>query len=331
MRRSERISLWMLLGLVGACAGDLATQDVGLAAAAQSGAAGAAADSGRCADGFPRGVASGGAAELVVRMTPSPEGVAVCPGGDVFVARDPSGEIWRVDVDAREQQLWARIGDRRPAGITCDETGRLFVATFATASGKQASLGPVMIAGKDSAPLELPQPTAAKPIAGLNGIVAAPGVGVYASDTNNGNILLFEETSAGVWSAREVAKDVALANGLAYAPRARTLYANASGSWQLLKFEVGADGALSERADVPVPFMWFMDGVAVDEQDELYVADWLGGNVLKVSSGKSVLRVSNPASLAFRGGTLLATDYRLGDAQAEGGLYAQALGVCGAD
>lgn len=265
-------------------------------------------------------------------MTPSPEGVTVCPNGDVFVARDPSGEVWRVQLDAQnKQELWATLGDRRPAGITCDERGRLFVATFATKSGKEASLAPVLITDKGSAPIELPQPKDAAKIAGLNGIVAAPGVGIYASDTNNSNIILVQELAEGVFETRVVATDISFANGLAYAASTRKLYANASGAWQLLQFTVNTDGALSERRPVNVPFLFFMDGVAVDERGDLYVADWLGGSVVRASTGRAVMHLANPASLAFRGGSLLATDYKLGDAQAEGGLYAQDLGVCGAN
>ena len=328
MRRSGWLGLWSVLAVSGACA----QQD---APAAISGSlysvdAGSAAEGGSelCPDGFPRGEPAL-RPRKIASMTPSPEGVTVCPNGDVFVARDPSGEVWRVGLDG-QQALWASLGDRRPAGISCDERGRLFVATFTTKSGRQASLGPVMISGQGSPALELPQPTAAEPLSGLNGIVAVPGIGVYASDTSNNNIVLWRESPDGTFSARVVASDIALANGLAYAPSTRALYVNASGSWQLLQYTVGEDGALSGRRDLPVPFMLFMDGVAVDEKGDLYVADWLGGSVMRVSTRRSVLRIANPASLAFRGGTLFVTDYKLGDAQAEGALHAIDLGVCGA-
>jgi hypothetical protein len=297
--------------------------------------AGPAADSGTntdtnfCPDGHPRGTAqTTNRARTIASTTPSPEGVTVCPNGETFLALDPSGEIWHVPLTASPER-WATLGDRRPAGITCDDRNRLFVATFSSKSGKAISLGPVLITSKDAEPIELPQPQGAPPIAGLNGIVAADGVGVYMSDTNNSNILLAQETDEGVFETREVARDVTLANGLAYAPSTRKLYANASGAWQLLQFDVAADGALGQRKSIDVPFMFFMDGVAVDELGELYVADWLGGNVIRIGTGRSVARVANPASLAFRGGTLLITDYKLGDAQQEGGLYAVDLGVCG--
>jgi len=326
MRRARWLGFWTALAVAGACA----EQDEAAAISGNIYSVGAA-DGGvdeLCLDGFARGKA-GETSRKIASMTPSPEGVTVCPDGDVFVARDPSGEVWRVGLDG-QQELWSALGDRRPAGITCDDRGRLFVATFATKSGQSASLGPVMVAARGASPLELPQPTAAKPISGLNGIVAVPGVGVYATDTSNNNIVLWRETADGVFMARVVATDVALANGLAYAPSTRALYVNASGSWQLLQFTIGTEGALSGRRDVPVPFMFFMDGVAVDEKGDLYVADWLGGSVTRVSTRRSVLRVANPASLAFRGGSLLVTDYKLGDDRAQGALYAIDLGVCGA-
>ena len=328
MRRSRWVGLLTVVSLSCACAQP--DEAAAVSGSLYSVDGGAAADGGDdvCPDGFARGEAAP-RPRKIASMTPSPEGVTVCPNGDVFVARDPSGEVWRVQLDG-QQEMWASLGDRRPAGITCDERGRLFVATFSTKSGREASLGPVMISGQGADPLELPQPAAAKPISGLNGIAAVPGVGVYASDTSNNNIVLWKEAAENIFAASVVASDVALANGLAYAPGKRALYVNASGAWQLLQFTVGEDGMLTERRDVPVPFMLFMDGVAVDEKGDLYVADWLGGSVTRVSTRRSVLRIPNPASLAFRGGTLLVTDYKLGDAQAEGALHAIELGVCGA-
>lgn len=283
-----------------------------------------------CSDGFPRGAAVSGARKLAL-LTPSPEGVTVCPDGSVFVARDGSGEVWRVPLNGAPAELWAKLGDRRPAGISCDELGRLFVAIFSTLSGDAGSLGPVLITGRDAAPIELPQPGTGPAISGLNGIVAVPQIGVYTSDSSNNRLLLTQETAAGSFSTRVVASDVPLANGLAFDPKARALYAVASGAGQLLKLRVGSDGELSERSRVGVSgAVLFMDGVAIDENGVAYVADWLGGSVVRVTTGATVARVTNPASLAFRGGTLLITDYKLNAPQSEGGLYAVDLAVCGA-
>jgi hypothetical protein len=74
----------------------------------------------------------------------------------------------------------------------------------------------------------------------------------------------------------------------------------------------------------------FLDGIAVDENGGLYVANYTGGTILKLPDAVEVARTTNPASLAFRGTTLLFTDYRLTDPSAEGGLHAIDLGICGA-
>lgn len=282
-----------------------------------------------CPDGFPRG-ASGGGARRIAELTPSPEGVAVCPDGEVYVARDLSGELWHVPMDGRAPSLWAALGDRRPAGLTCDEHGRLFVATFSSKSGEEISLGAVLITGRDATPIELPQPSSGPDNAGLNGIVAVPGVGVYASDTTNNSIILMQEDVDGTFHTRTVATDVSGANGLAYHAEQRMLYANASLASQLLSFRVGVDGALGAPERVSVSgLLLFMDGVAVDEEGVAYVADWLGGSVVNAKTGDRVATIASPASLAFRGGTLLVTDYKLTDPTTPGGLYAVELGVCG--
>lgn len=300
------------------------------AAAADGGGVEATRCDGCCRDGLPRGVAHGGARRIAA-LRPSPEGVSVCPGGEVFVARDQSGEVWRVPMDGSAPELWAKLGDRRPAGIACDEQGRLFVATFATISGDDASLGALLITAKEAAPIELPQPSDGPAISGLNGIVAVPGVGVYATDSANGSILLMQESAAGGFETRTVAKGLSTGNGLAYDADSRALYAVSSGSWELFRYTVAEDGALSDRVPVTVAAaVWFMDGVAVGEGGAIYVADWLGGSVLHAQSGKAVAGVTNPASMAFRGGTLLVTDYKLLEPDAEGGLYAIDLGMCGA-
>jgi sugar lactone lactonase YvrE len=296
-----------------------------------------------CPDGFPRGTA-GASLRKLASLTPSPEGVAVCPDGNVFVALDGSGELWRIPLDGTAPERWARLGDRRPAGLTCDDQGRLFVAIFSTLSGASGPISAVLVTVRDADPIALPQPDDGSRIGGLNGIVAVQGVGVYASDTNANTIVLMRESPAGTFTTQIVARDVTLANGLAYDAANRTLYAVASGAGQVLAFSVAADGALGQRKSVPVnALILFIDGVAVDEQGSVYVADYLGGGVIRAKDGKRVAPaaiggsdgrgddagLANPASFAFRGGALLITDYHVMAPEQPGGLYAIDLGVCG--
>jgi sugar lactone lactonase YvrE len=256
----------------------------------------------------------------------------------VFVALDGSGELWRIPLDGAQPERWAKLGDRRPAGLTCDARGRLFVAIFSTLSGKSAPVSAVMVTGRDTEPVALPQPDDGSVIGGLNGIVAVDGVGVYASDANANTILLMREPAPGTFATQIVARDVTLANGLAYDAAKRTLYAVASGAGQVLSYAVATDGALGGRKQVSVSaLILFMDGVAVDEHGTIYVADYLGGGVIRAKDGVRVAPaarggsagLTNPASFAFRGGTLLITDYHVMAPEQAGGLYAIDLGVCG--
>ncbi|MET0387025.1 MAG: SMP-30/gluconolactonase/LRE family protein, partial [Polyangiales bacterium] len=302
----------------------------GVGGAAQGGAgAPAPACPDCCSDSFERGTANPAVRKLA-NFTPSPEGVAVCPNGEVFVALDGSGELWHVPLSAAPPEKWASLGDRRPAGLTCDEQGRLFVAIFSTLSGATAPLSVLMVSERDATPVALPASEDGTAVTGLNGIVAVPGIGVYASDTSGNLIFLTQESAPGTFTTRVVARDVALANGLAYDPAGPTLYAVASGAG-LYTYPIAADGSLGTRETVSVArAILFTDGVAVDETGEAYVADYLGGAVVRASDGDRVARLTNPASLAFRGGTLLVSDYRVMAPEAEGGLYAVDLGVCGA-
>jgi sugar lactone lactonase YvrE len=101
----------------------------------------------------------------------------------------------------------------------------VFVAIYAVRGEgrpKLPTLALVTSAGEE--PVLLPAPAGAAALSGLNGVVAVRGVGVYASDTGSQRIVLWREDPSGVFSAQVVADDVPMPNGLAYAPRTRTLY-----------------------------------------------------------------------------------------------------------
>jgi sugar lactone lactonase YvrE len=284
-----------------------------------------------CSDGFPRGTANS-ETRLVAHFTPSPEGVSVCPDGDLVVALDGNGELWRIPAAFGEPVRWGSVGDRQPAGVSCDERGRVFVAIYAVRGEglpKLPTLALVTSAGVE--PVLLPAPAGAAALSGLNGVVAVRGVGVYASDTGSQRIVLWREDPSGVFSAKVVADDVPMPNGLAYAPRTRTLYVATSLDQRVLSFAVAADGTLGPEAEAlrGPDLLGFFDGVAVDGMDQLYAASFLSGRVLRGPTAQPVATVPSPASLAFRGGTLFITDYKFGAPESEGGLYAVDLGVCG--
>jgi sugar lactone lactonase YvrE len=284
---------------------------------------------GCCRDGFSRGTAASGA-RLIAPFTPSPEGVAVCPSGDVFIALDGNGEIWRVPEGNGTPERWASVGERQPAGLACDERGRLFVAIYSVRAGNPRPPTVMRIDGREDAAHELPAPSGS-PLTGLNGIVAIAGLGVYASDTASGRIIRWRETGTETM-ASVAASNVAQANGLAFDGASRRLYVAQSANQTVAALAVAADGTLGAPMQVwrGRELLGLSDGVAVDEHGELYIASYLGGAVLRSSDGSKIAEITNPASLAFRGGTLFITDYKLLEPQAKGGLYAIELGACGA-
>jgi sugar lactone lactonase YvrE len=245
--------------------------------------------------------------------------------------RDASAEIWRVPFDGSESERWASVGGRQAAGLACDEHGRLFVAVFAIRDELSASVSVVLVEGQGSPPRELPAPSDGTALNGLNGIAAIPELGVYATDTLGGFVLRIRETAPDTFETTIVARGVDGANGLAYDSLRRKLYVVGSLVPGVFAFDVAGDGSLGTRTTVPIAnAMEFPDGVAVDEKSNVYVSYYFSGTVIRVGDGVSIAQVANPASLAFRGGTLLITDYKLADPTAPGGLYAADLGVCGA-
>jgi hypothetical protein len=280
-----------------------------------------------CPDGFARGASAPGARKLL-GLKPSPEGVTVCPNGEVFIAGD-DGQIWRVPLGAAVPERWASLAEREPAGLACDELGRLFVAIYSVRS-PDGTPGVMRIDGKDQPPLALPGPSEMPLLSAMNGIIAIRGLGVYASDSAAGWVIHLRETQPGKFVSEIVARDILIANGLAYDASAHTLYVASSLGMAVLSFSVAADGSLSGRKQLATQTSSFFDGVAVDAQGTVYAADYSGGTVIRLRDSMVMATIASPASLAFRGGTLLVTDYKLNQPDAEGGLYAIDLGVCGA-
>jgi sugar lactone lactonase YvrE len=227
---------------------------------------------------------------------------------------------------------YAGLKGIQPAGVACDERGRLFVAAFSIRAGSSfAAPGIVLVENEHAQPRALAQPLGAAAFATPNGVAFAPGAGIYATDTLGGVVIREAENAQGQFEATVVARNLLGVNGIAYDPLSRKLYVSNSLTQEVSSFAVAADGTLGTIKKEWTGQGTQLDGLAVDEKGSVYVANYGQGPVLRVPDEMMVAMVKNPSSLAFRGGSLLVVDYHLNQPTVEGGLYSAELGRCGAE
>ena len=143
---------------------------------------------------------------------------------------------------------------------------------------------------------------------GVNDIVVAADGGAYATIFGpyvgpvptlvNGRILHLAPNSDR-WV--EVANDLNYANGIGISPDQKTLYVSETVGNCILKFSIDAGGALSRRSNFallnvlvrnPTDSWWLgPDSMKVDSKGDIYVAQWFGGRVLKLSADGKLLHV----------------------------------------
>jgi len=146
-------------------------------------------------------------------------------------------------------------------------------------------------------------------VGGINDIVAAPDGGAYATvfgpydgvspPSDIIGRLLYLAPGAAAW--KQVAGDLNYANGVGLSPDGKTLYVSQTVSGSILRFAVAADGSLSHRAnfallDSLVPrhsrSPWLgPDSLKVDRAGDIYVAQFFGGKILKLSPQGKLLHV----------------------------------------
>jgi gluconolactonase len=91
------------------------------------------------------------------------------------------------------------------------------------------------------------------------------------------------------------------ANGIGVSPDQRTLYVSETVGNCILKFRVNEDGSLADRSNFALLNVltpnkndsWWLgpDSMKVDGDGNLYVAQWSGGKVLKISPDGRLLHV----------------------------------------
>jgi len=99
----------------------------------------------------------------------------------------------------------------------------------------------------------------------------------------------------------EVATDLNYTNGVGISPDQKTLYVSETVGNCILKFTINNDGSLSHRSNFALLNLlvpnkvesWWLgpDSMKVDSKGNIYVAQWFGGKILKISPGGKLLHV----------------------------------------
>lgn len=147
---------------------------------------------------------------------------------------------------------------------------------------------------------------------GINDIVVTADGGAYATvfgpfgavPTSVVGRVLYKGPASDGWV--EVANDINYPNGVGVSPDQKTLYVNEMVGNCILKFSIEADGALAHRSNfvllnllVPnkVEKWWAgPDSLKVDSNGALYVAQYYGGRILKISPKGKLLHIFDIAA-----------------------------------
>src|ERR1044071_8975315 len=146
-------------------------------------------------------------------------------------------------------------------------------------------------------------------VGGINDIVVTANGGAYATvfgpyadppiPTFVIGKILYLAPGSQKWV--EVANDLNYANGIGVSPDQKTLYVSQTVSNCILKFSIEADGTLSHRSNFALlnvltkntnnsPWLG-PDSMKIDSEGNIYVAQWFGGKILKISPDGKLLHV----------------------------------------
>jgi gluconolactonase len=142
---------------------------------------------------------------------------------------------------------------------------------------------------------------------GVNDIVVTANGGAYATvfgpykelPTAVAGKILYLAPGSQEWV--EVAGDLNYANGIGVSPDQKTLYVSETVGNCMLKFTINADGSLSNRSNFALLNLliknkvesWWLgpDSMKIDSKGNIYVAQWFGGKILKISPDGKLLHI----------------------------------------
>jgi gluconolactonase len=142
---------------------------------------------------------------------------------------------------------------------------------------------------------------------GINDIVVTANGGAYATvfgpykdlPTSVVGKILYLAPGSQKWV--EVAGELNYANGIGVSPDQKTLYVSETVGNCMLKFRINDDGSLSNRSNFALLNLliknkvesWWIgpDSMKIDSKGNMYVAQWFGGKILKISPEGKLLHV----------------------------------------
>jgi gluconolactonase len=149
-------------------------------------------------------------------------------------------------------------------------------------------------------------------LGGINDIVVTANGGAYATvfgqykelPTTVAGKILYLAPGSQEWV--EVADYLNYANGIAVSLDQKTLYVSETVGNCMLKFKINDDGSLSDRSNFALLNLltknknksWWLgpDSMKVDSKGNIYVAQWFGGKILKISPEGKLLHVFSIAA-----------------------------------
>jgi gluconolactonase len=142
---------------------------------------------------------------------------------------------------------------------------------------------------------------------GINDVVVTANGGTYATvfgpyqsvPTAVVGKILYLAPGSQQWI--KVANDLNYANGIGISPDQKTLYVSETVGDCILKFRVNDDGSLGHRENFALLNLltpnknssWWLgpDSMKIDGKGNIYVAQWFGGKILKISPDGKLLHV----------------------------------------
>ena len=144
-------------------------------------------------------------------------------------------------------------------------------------------------------------------VGGINDVVVTADDGAYATvfGPYNGDPtevvgkILYRAPGHGKWV--QVADDLNYANGIGVSLDQKTLYVSETVGNCILKFTINTDGTLGHRSNFALLNLlvadkqqsWWLgpDSMKIDSHGDMYVAQWFGGKILKISPDGKLLHV----------------------------------------